>query len=194
MGAGVVGCEYATIFSNLRDTKVYLIDKAHRILPAEDDDVACAISRRMEEKGVVIHHNAALKSMTKTPNGKVEYVIEHPGENATETIVVDAALLSIGRIPQLQGLGLEEIGVQIDPHGTLTVTNCQTSVPNIWAAGDATIDIALVNVAENGSRVPVGVICVVCLANQVVQRRATLWSASLVRLHPESCRTTICRL
>jgi dihydrolipoamide dehydrogenase len=151
LGAGVVGCEYATIFSNLKETKVYVIDKALRILPAEDEDVASAVSRRMEEKGVVIHHNAVLKYMKKTPDNMVEYVIEHPGENITEKFVVEMALLSIGRCPNLSGLGLEEIGVKLDQHGNLITNKCQTSVPNVWAAGDATIDVALVNIAENGS-------------------------------------------
>jgi dihydrolipoamide dehydrogenase len=127
-----------------------LIDKAKRILPAEDDDVSSAVSRRMEEKGVTIHHNAVLKYMKKTEDDKVEYMIEHPGEQETETITVDAALLSIGRVPNLDGMGLQEIGLKFDEQGGLVTTKCQTTVPHIWAAGDSTIDVALVNIAENG--------------------------------------------
>jgi len=170
LGAGVVGCEYATIFSNLGQTKVHVIDKAHRILPAEDDDVSNTVSARMEEKGVVVHRGANLVSMQVTPDGKVEYVVDYPAENRKEKITVhskchfqcyllimmfspqvEKALLSIGREANLAGLGLDKAQVKLDSHGGIVTTDTQTSQPHIWAAGDSTIDIALVNIAELGS-------------------------------------------
>ena len=63
LGAGVIGCEYATIFSNFGKTKVYLIDKANKILPFEDDDITKIVSQNLKRKGVVIHHDTDLKRM-----------------------------------------------------------------------------------------------------------------------------------
>ena len=63
LGAGVIGCEFATIFSNFGQTKVHIIDKADRILPFEDDDIASMVSRNLEENGVLVHKNSSLKSM-----------------------------------------------------------------------------------------------------------------------------------
>ena len=63
VGAGVIGCEYATIFSGFGRTKVHLIDKGDRILPFEDEDVVRIIERNMENNGVLIHRNSKLLSM-----------------------------------------------------------------------------------------------------------------------------------
>jgi dihydrolipoamide dehydrogenase len=73
IGAGVIGCEYATIFSNygVERTKVFLIDKADRILPFEDDDISKLCAKKMEKKGVVIHRGAKLHSMKVLPDSKI---------------------------------------------------------------------------------------------------------------------------
>jgi len=63
LGAGVIGCEYATIFSNLGRTKVFLIDKATRILPFEDEDVVNIVENNLEGNGVTIDRNVRLKYM-----------------------------------------------------------------------------------------------------------------------------------
>ncbi|MFY8185712.1 MAG: FAD-dependent oxidoreductase, partial [Bacteroidia bacterium] len=63
LGAGVIGCEFATIFAGFGLTKVYLIDKAERILPFEDEDVAEVISTSLESHGATIHSGASLKRM-----------------------------------------------------------------------------------------------------------------------------------
>lgn len=150
LGAGVIGCEYATIFSNFGKTKVYLIDKADRILPFEDDDLASVVASSFEKNGVIIHKNANLVSMNIV-DGKVEYVLKYK-EGRQETMRVEKALLSIGRVPNTEDLGLEEAGVQKDERGYIIVDDTQTTVPNIYAAGDITANIALVNVGEREGR------------------------------------------
>lgn len=146
VGAGVIGCEYATMFANFAKTKIRIIDRQPRILPFEDEDVAEEVAGSFESMGVVIHRSSKLESL-KVKNGKVEYVITN-AEGKTETITVERALVSVGRVPNTRGIGLEDIGVQLDKGGGLVVKDTQTTVPHIWAAGDVTMDIALVNVAE----------------------------------------------
>ena len=75
LGAGIVGCEFATIFANFGQTKVYLIDRADRILPFEDEDISRICSVNLEQKGVTIHHKARLLDM-RVVDGDVEY--SHP--------------------------------------------------------------------------------------------------------------------
>ncbi len=146
LGAGVIGCEFATIFSNFGRTKVYLIDKEERILPAEDEDISYALANNLEQNGVVIHRGSSLEKMDIV-NGKVEYVLSYK-DGRRETHVVDHALISVGRIANTENLGLEEAGVKLDERGYCDDNETQTSVPNIYAVGDFTADISLVNVGE----------------------------------------------
>ncbi len=160
LGAGVVGCEYATIFANFAQTKVYIIDRAERILPFEDVDVSRLCSNNLERKGVTIHHRASLVSMHRVGD-EVEYTIEHSG-GGRETIRVEKALISVGREPNAGSLDLAAAGVELGPQGQIIVDDTQTSVPHIWAAGDVTLDIALVSIGEIEGRHAVERICGAC--------------------------------
>lgn len=147
VGAGVIGCEYATIFANFEQTKVYIIDRKDRILPFEDPDVSELISQQMEEKGITIHHNAQLERMDVV-DGEVEYELLF--ENGTrEVIRVEKALLSIGRVPNIEQLHLERAGVMMSQRGIhIGDVDTRTNVPHIYAAGDVSGRIALVNMGE----------------------------------------------
>lgn len=146
LGAGVIGCEFATILSNFDRTRVFLIDKQPRILPFEDEDIANVVASELEKKGVTIHKESELVSM-KIKDGKVEYELAYR-DGRTETHTVEKALISVGRIPNIEGLGLEEIGVVTDGQNFCENDDCSTNIPNIFAVGDLTADIALVNIAE----------------------------------------------
>lgn len=145
VGAGVIGCEFATIFSNFGETKVHLIDKGERILPFEDEDVVKVIEKNLEAKGVLVHRNSKLISMT-SGDDEVEYVLEYT-DGRKESFKVEKALVSVGRVPQYDNLVDESIGVEFDARG-IKDDLTQTTVPNIYAVGDITADISLVNVGE----------------------------------------------
>ncbi len=145
VGAGVIGCEFATIFSNFGQTKVNLIDKGTRILPFEDEDVVQVMEENLKAKGVLIHHNARLIRM-EIVNRRVEYELEYVnGEK--EIFNVEKALVSIGRVPNYSNLWDPEVKINMDGRGIID-SDTQTSVANIYAVGDITADIALVNVGE----------------------------------------------
>jgi dihydrolipoamide dehydrogenase len=147
VGAGVVGCEYATVFGNFGRTKVHIIDRQPRILPFEDEDVAETVASCFGQMGIHIHRESRLVSL-RAVRGQVEYVVADP-TGGEERIRVERALISVGRVPNTKNLGLEEIGVKLDRTGGVEVHETRsTTVPSIYAAGDATMDIALVNVAE----------------------------------------------
>ncbi len=146
MGAGVIGCEFATIFSNFGKTKVYLIDKADRILPSEDPDISDIVANNFESNGVHIHKNASLECMT-IDDGRVKYVLNF--KNGTqETFYAEKCLISIGREPNTKNLGLENAGLTLNERGYVKDVDSQTEVPNIYVVGDITADICLVNVGE----------------------------------------------
>ena len=151
LGAGVIGCEFATMFSNFGQTKVYLIDKADRILPFEDKDVADLVATNLEENGVVIHRGAQLIRMDHLGN-EVEYEIENH-DGSREVIRVEKAMLSIGRVPNIEDLKLENANVQMSKRGVhIGDEDTRTNVPNIYAVGDVSGHLALVNVGEREAR------------------------------------------
>ncbi len=150
LGAGVVGCEFATIFSNFGKTKVHLIDKADRILPFEDEDVSCTVTENLEKNGVVIHKNSSLVRM-EIKDGKVEYELAYT-DGRREIINVEKALISVGRVGNIENIGLEEVGVTLSAKLNVQDSDTQTNIPNIFVAGDLTSQMALVHVGEREAR------------------------------------------
>ena len=150
LGAGVIGCEFATIFSNFGKTKVFLIDRANRVLPFEDQDVSDMVAENLRKNNVVIHNEAQFKGM-EVIKGQVQYEIQYP-QGMQQLIRVEKALVSVGRIPNTQHLGLEKLGVNLSPTGHIINQDTQTNIPNIFAAGDVSGHMALVNVGEIEAR------------------------------------------
>jgi dihydrolipoamide dehydrogenase len=146
VGAGVIGCEYATMFANFGKTRLFIIDRQPRILPFEDEDVAEEVASSFEAYGVKIHRSAKLESL-RVVDGKVEYIITG-ADGKAEKLRVERALLSVGRVPNTDDLNLSAAGVRVEKSGNIAVTGTQSSVPHIHAAGDVTMDVSLVNVAE----------------------------------------------
>ncbi len=145
VGAGVIGCEYATIFSGFGKTKVHLIDKGDRILPFEDEDAVRIVESNMENNGVLIHRNSRLVKMTIV-HGRVEYELEYT-DGSHQIFNVEKALVSVGRIPNLENLWSDKVGINVSKRG-IENNDTQTNVSNIYAVGDLTADISLVNVGE----------------------------------------------
>ena len=145
LGAGVIGCEFATIFSGFGKTKVHLIDKGDHILPFEDSDVVNVIERNMENNGVHIHRNSQLVRM-EIVRGRVEYELEYT-DGSNEVFNVEKALVSVGRVPNFDNLWSNNININLNQRG-IDDDQTQTSESNIYAVGDVTADIALVNVGE----------------------------------------------
>lgn len=145
VGAGVIGCEYATIFSGFGRTRVNLIDKGDRILPFEDEDIVRVIERNMESSGVLIHRNSHLVRM-EIINGRVEYELQYT-DGTKGVFHVDKALIAVGRTPNYESLWDEGVPININKRG-IEDNDTQTNIGNIYAVGDITADISLVNVGE----------------------------------------------
>ena len=151
IGSGIIGTEFATIFSNFKQTEVHLLDRAHRVIPFEDNDVSDFVSKNLEKNGVIIHHTANLRTIKKHDD-YLEVVLDYE-DGHSMVLEVDVALISIGRVPNTESLGLENIGIAADDRGFLKIKpNCLLDdcgeISNIYAAGDITGYAQLVNVAE----------------------------------------------
>lgn len=145
VGAGVIGCEYATIFSGFGKTKVHLIDKGDRILPFEDEDIVRVIERNMENSGVLIHRNSRLVRM-EVKHERVEYELEYD-DSSKAVFNVAKALVAVGRVPNYEDLWDSNVDITISKRG-IEDNDTQTNISNIYAVGDITADISLVNVGE----------------------------------------------
>ncbi len=129
-GAGVVGCEYASMFRNL-GIKVNLINSRESLLDFLDDEVSDALSYHMREQGVVIRHNEQFESL-QTHQDHVQVKLESAKE-----IKSDIFLWANGRTGNSDQLGLESIGLAPDSRGYLKVDKYgQTSLDNVYAVGD----------------------------------------------------------
>jgi dihydrolipoamide dehydrogenase len=150
IGAGIIGCEYATIFSNFGQTKVYLVDHAKRVIPYEDPDISKFVSGNLQRSGVRIIHSAQLRNIVQRPDN-LQVILDFK-EGRSEVIEADAAFISIGRAFDSTNLGLEKLGIETSKAGILkTDENCLIK-DNIYAAGDMTHHPALVNIAEMEGR------------------------------------------
>ncbi|MFB9885604.1 Si-specific NAD(P)(+) transhydrogenase [Balneatrix alpica] len=129
-GAGVIGCEYASIFSGL-GVKVDLIDTRERLLSFLDYQISDALSYHLRNNGVVIRHNEQYESVVGTDTGVVLTL------KSGKKIRADAFLWCNGRTGNTADMNLEEIGLTPNSRGQLEVNEqYQTEVPHIYAAGD----------------------------------------------------------
>lgn len=155
VGSGIIGTEYATILSNFAQTEVHLLDRQHRVIPFEDDDVSDFISNNLEQNGVIIHHQAKLRSIEK--NDEVLEVILDFNDGRSQVFEVDVALISIGRVPNTEELKLENIDIRTDVNNFIPVNqNLQVindkNYNHIFAAGDVNGSTQLYSVAEAQGR------------------------------------------
>lgn len=129
-GAGVIGCEYASIFCNL-DCKVNLVNTRDRLLSFLDDEITDALSYYLREQGTVIRHNEEYESIEAKDDG----VIVHC--RSGKKIKTDLLLWANGRTGNSDHMGLDQIGIKTDSRGCIQVNEFyQTGCLHIFAIGD----------------------------------------------------------
>jgi dihydrolipoamide dehydrogenase len=155
IGSGIIGCEFATIFSNFGQTEVHMIDRYNRVIPFEDDDLSDFVAANLAANGVQIHHTASLRTIRKQKT-HLEVVLDYT-DGHSRVIEADVALVAIGRIPNTDDLGLEKLGLTTTERGFLKINDvCRVGnnphKSHIFAAGDITGHGQLYNVAETQGR------------------------------------------
>jgi NAD(P) transhydrogenase len=147
VGGGVIGTEYASIFTAL-GVQVTLVDSRARLLPFVDHEIAVRLQRHLEHLGLRFLFNDRVTG--------VETVGDHVclTLRSGATLQVDIVLFAAGRQSNVQGLGLEAVGVRLGERGLILVNDkYQTSVPNIYAAGDVIGFPALASISMEQARV-----------------------------------------
>ncbi|GLH63408.1 dihydrolipoyl dehydrogenase [Parageobacillus sp. G301] len=133
IGGGYIGTELGTAYANF-GTKVTIIEGADEILSGFEKQMTAIVKRRLKKKGVEIFTNALAKEVEERQDG-VTVTFEVKGE--TKTIDADYVLVTVGRRPNTDELGLEQIGIKLTDRGLIEIDKqCRTSVPNIYAIGD----------------------------------------------------------
>jgi len=130
IGGGVIGTEFADFF-NAMGTAVTVIEMLPEILTGVDEDIAAFVRGEFTKRGISYHLQAKVTRL----NGK-EVIFEKDGQ--VHSVTGDQVLLSVGRRPNVAGLGLENIGVEFSPRGVKIDQHCRTNIPNVYAAGDIT--------------------------------------------------------
>ena len=134
IGAGVIGCEYASIFATL-GVRVTLVDQQRRLLPFVDAEIVEALDYHLRQNRMTLRFGEAVNEVGLVPSGE-EARIRIRLVSGKE-IVAEKALYSIGRTGATARLNLEAAGLKADERGRLKVNgNYQTAVPHIYAAGD----------------------------------------------------------
>lgn len=160
VGAGVIGLELGSVWSRL-GAEVTVVEFLDRILPGMDGEIAKQTQRVLTKQGLKFKLGKKVTGAKKTKTS-VTLSVEPSKGGDTEEIKADVVLVSIGRRPYTDGLGLEELGVTKDNRGIIQVNGSfETTVPSIYAIGDCVPGPMLAHKAEEE-----GTICVEMMAGQ----------------------------
>jgi len=160
IGAGVIGLELGSVWRRL-GAEVTVVEFLDRILPGMDSEVAKQFQRILEKQGVAFRLGAKVTGIDTSGNRLIAKVEPAAGGEA-QSIEADVVLVSIGRIPYTEGLGLREAGVALDDRGRVQIdSHFATNVKGIYAIGDVVAGPMLAHKAEDE-----GVACAEILAGQ----------------------------
>ena len=155
IGSGAIGAEFASLFADL-GTKVHLVEMAPTIMPNEDAEVATLVRKQFARRGMDIHEGTRVVAVTPGPVG---VVCKLSGPTGDIELTVEKVLSAAGVVPNVEGIGLEALGVEMDRSFVKTDAFCRTNVAGLYAIGDVAGAPCLAHKASHE-----GVICIEALA------------------------------
>ncbi len=159
VGAGAIGMEFADIFDAF-GSEVTIIEALDRVLPVEDADVSAHVHKVFKKRGMRILAGARLKSSEPTDSG-VRLVLNN-SDGEEETLEFDRVLSAVGRLPNTEDLGLDEVGVAVGEDGSIEIDErMQTTVKGVYAVGDCAGGPLLAHKASHE-----GIVCVEHIAGE----------------------------
>ena len=160
VGAGIIGLELGSVWRRL-GSEVTVVEFLDRITPGVDDEITKQFQRSLTKQGLKFKLSSKVTKAETTDSG-VTLTVEPAKGGAAETLQADVVLVSIGRRPLVEGLGLDKVGVKLTAHGRIAVdAHLQTSVPGIYAIGDVIDGPMLAHKASED-----GIACVETIAGQ----------------------------
>ncbi len=146
VGSGPIGCELAQALCRL-GTAVTVIDIAPRILPREDADVAAVVARQLLDEGIVFHFESTVTQVRGT-KGAITTTVKHK-DGTEHTIDTTHLLLAAGRRANIEGLGLDVAGVNVDRGRIVVDAHLRTTNPHVYVLGDVAGGYQFTHVAEH---------------------------------------------
>src|SRR5262249_46710833 len=148
IGAGVIGLELGSVWRRL-GSQVVVVEFLDRILPGMDNEVCRQFQRILEKQGIAFKLSSKVTAVDVSGN-RLKAKVEPASGGAAETIDADVVLVSVGRVPYSNGLGLDEVGVKTDNRGRVVIDDhFATNVPGIYAIGDVIAGPMLAHKAED---------------------------------------------
>jgi dihydrolipoamide dehydrogenase len=157
VGSGAIGCEFA-YFYNTMGCKVTLIEYLPNILPLEDEEVSKQLERSFKKSGIEIMTDTSVENVNSDSKG---CKVEIKSKKGAQTIECDVVLSAVGVVANIEGIGLEELGIKVEKGKVITDKYYKTNVDGIYAIGDVTTGPALAHVASHE-----GIVCVEKIAGK----------------------------
>jgi mercuric reductase len=153
VGAGAVGLEFGQIFSRF-GSKVTIVDALERISPNSDAEASAMLASALEEEGIRIETSVFVKSARRDGDEVVATIAPRDGSDEYE-VRAEKILLASGRVPNVEGLNLDAVGVETTNAGIAVDDRMRTSVPGIWAVGDVNAVAQFTPLAQYQARIAV---------------------------------------
>lgn len=154
IGGGVIGMEFAFIYASF-GVEVFVVEYLDHILPMLDQDIIDEIQAAAEQKGIKIYTGARVEEIIDAEDDNC--IVKFTKDEETKYISVDKVLMSVGRKPYLEGLGIENAGIALNDQqkGIRVNSKMQTNVDHIYAIGDVTNIMQLAHVASHQGMIAV---------------------------------------
>ena len=134
IGSGAIGVEFASFYNTL-GANTTIVEVLNRILPVEDEDVSSLAAEQFARQGMTIKTGAKVQKLEKKKN---QVVASIDCNGVTEVLEFDTVISAVGIIGNIEGLGLEEVGVETKANHVVTDEYCETTASGIYAIGDLT--------------------------------------------------------
>jgi pyruvate/2-oxoglutarate dehydrogenase complex dihydrolipoamide dehydrogenase (E3) component len=152
LGAGPIGCELAQAFRRL-GSEVTVLEQTEHVLPREDADAARIVQAAFEREGIQLVLGCTLKSVERRGSEKWLHIVDP--RRGDRQLAVDAILVSVGRAPNVEDLGLERAGVAYDKTGVKVDDFLRTTQPRIYAVGDVCMSWKFTHAADAAAKIAV---------------------------------------
>lgn len=143
VGSGAIGLEFASFFGTL-GTKITVVEYLDRVAPLEDAEISATLERALRKAKMTIMTSTGVQSV-RVENGQCVVAVE--GKKGAQTLEADIVLSAVGVAANIEGIGLEEVGVQVERGKIVVDERYRTSVEGIYAIGDVIATPALAHVA-----------------------------------------------
>jgi dihydrolipoamide dehydrogenase len=161
VGSGAIGCEFGSFYNSM-GTEVTIVEFMPNVVPVEDEEVSKQFERSLKKTGIKIMTNSSVESVDTSGEGVVATVKTAKGE---EKLQADIILSAVGIKTNIEGIGLEDVGIITDKDKVIVNDWYQTNMPGYFAIGDITPGPALAHVASAE-----GILCVEKLAGMHVEK------------------------